>query len=108
MRSKDLTTDQKPYLEVAGLYCTMQPVITDMVHSEQDWTPISLAFTIPEQCQGVQLRIRRKYSSNLDNLISCDLWLTDRSLQEMNGKTSLINVSELGVISGPFPNPESK
>ena len=108
MRSKDLTTNQKPYLEVAGLYCTMHPLITDMVHADQDWTPVSLAFTVPEQCQGVQVRIRRKYSSNLDNLISGDLWLTDFSLEEITRKTSLINVSELGVTSGPFPNPESK
>ena len=106
MRSKGLTTDQKPYLEVAGLYCTMQPATTEMVQADQDWTLVSLTFTVPEQCRGVQLRIRRKTSNNLDNLISGDLWLTDFSLEEMTRKTTLINVSELGVISGPFPNPE--
>ena len=106
MRSRNLTTDQKPFLEVTGLYCSMQPVKTVMVPADQDWTPVSLAFTVPEQCQGVQLRIRRNSSNNLDNLISGDLWLTDLSLEEMTSKASLINVSELGVISGPFPNPE--
>ena len=104
MRSSGLTTDQKPYLEITGLYCSMQPAKTDMVEADQDWAPVSLAFTVPEQCQGVQLRIRRNSSNNLDNLISGDLWLTDFLLQEMTGKTTQINLSELGVISGPFPN----
>ncbi len=104
MRSSSLTTDQKPYLEITGLYCPMKPAKTDMVEVNQDWTAVSLTFTVPEQCQGVQLRIRRNSSNNLDNLISGDLWLTDFSLEEMTGKTTLINLSELGVISGPFPN----
>ena len=106
IRSKGITTDQKPFFEITGLYCFMQPVKTDMVEADQDWTEVSLAFTVPEQCQGVQLRIRRNASNNLDNLISGDLWLTDFSIQEMTDKASQINVSELGILSGPFPNPE--
>ncbi|MCI5142042.1 MAG: hypothetical protein D3909_10045, partial [Candidatus Electrothrix sp. ATG1] len=86
MRSKELTTDQRPFFEVIG-----QPSVdecsmwygTEMVGENQDWTPFTLSFTVPDECnQGVLLRLRRRRSKKIDSLISGDLWLTNLSIQK--------------------------
>jgi hypothetical protein len=82
IRTRGLSTEQTPYLEVTGLYCPMRPVTTAMVQADQDWTPFSLDFAVPEECEGIRLRIRRRPSTNIDNLIAGDLWLTDLALRK--------------------------
>lgn len=82
LRSKELTTDQRPFIEVAGRDCSLQSA-TEMVAPDQDWTPFSLSFTVPDACrQGVEIRLRRRPSNNIDNLISGDLWVTNLSLEK--------------------------
>ena len=82
MRSKGISTDQKPFIEIAGVNCKMPIVSTDMVEEDQDWTPFTLTFTVPDACEAVQIRIRRKPSKNIDNLIKGDFRVKDLSLQE--------------------------
>ena len=84
MRSSGLTTDQKPFVEVVGINCSMQTARTDMVQADQDWTSFNLPFIVPKPCDAVQVRIRRIPSNNLDNLIKGDLWLKDFSLRKSN------------------------
>ncbi len=82
MRSKKLSTDQRPFLELIGRGCSMR-VATDMVGPDQDWTPFSLSFTIPEACQqGIILVFRRLPIKKIDSLISGDFWITNLSLQK--------------------------
>ncbi|MCI5210008.1 MAG: hypothetical protein D3910_14695, partial [Candidatus Electrothrix sp. ATG2] len=87
MRSKALNTDQRPFLEVmgrpsAGNKCYMLHG-AEMVGENQDWTPFTLSFTVPDECnQGVMLRLRRLPSKKIDSLISGDLWLTNLSIQK--------------------------
>ncbi len=81
MRSKKLNTDQRPFLELIGRKCSMR-FATETVKADQDWTPFSLRFTLPEDCHnGVELRIRRIPSKKIDSLISGDFWVTNLSLQ---------------------------
>ncbi|MDU9048827.1 MAG: hypothetical protein Q3M30_08235 [Candidatus Electrothrix sp. Rat3] len=81
LRSKEMTTDQRPFIEVAGRDCSLRSA-TEMVEPDQDWTPFSLSFTLPDDChQGVEVRIRRLPSKKIDSLISGDLWVTNLSLQ---------------------------
>jgi hypothetical protein len=54
-----------------------------MVEPDQDWTPFSFSFFIPEECQqGVLIRLRRFPSKNIDSLIKGDFWITNLSLQK--------------------------
>ncbi len=80
-QSHDLSTDQRPFIEIIGLHCSMPPAATVMMPENQEWMPFTLEFTVPDQCNGVQIRIRRKASNNLDNKISGDVWLTDFALR---------------------------
>jgi tetratricopeptide (TPR) repeat protein len=81
LKSRGLTTDQTPFIEVVGRDCSMH-FATEMVQTDQDWTLFKLPFTVPEECnQGIIVRVRRRPSRNIDNLISGDLWLTKFSLQ---------------------------
>ncbi|MCI5162745.1 MAG: hypothetical protein D3917_12150 [Candidatus Electrothrix sp. AX5] len=87
MRSKGLTTDQRPFIEVAGRDCSLRSA-TDMAEPDQGWTPFSLNFTLPEDChQGVEVRVRRLPSKKIDSLISGDLWVTNLSLQNAPSPT---------------------
>ncbi len=83
LRSKGVTTDQRPFIEVAGRDCSLRSA-TEMVEPDQDWTPFSLSFTVPEEChQGVEVRLRRLPSKKIDSRISGDLWVTNLSLQNV-------------------------
>ncbi|MBB5348085.1 hypothetical protein JWG42_16715 [Desulfoprunum benzoelyticum] len=75
VKSEGLTTDQRPYLEVAGFQCPMAPVRSEIVAVSQPWTDLTLPFEVPPDCRAVQVRVRRDRSNHLDNLIAGDLWL---------------------------------
>jgi tetratricopeptide (TPR) repeat protein len=82
MRSKELSTDQRPFLELMGKDCSLRAA-TEMVEPNQDWTPFSLSFTIPEECQqGLMLRLRRLPSRKIDSLIKGDFWVTNLFLRK--------------------------
>lgn len=82
MRSKELNTDQRPFLELLGRDCLLR-VTSEMVEPEQDWTPFSFNFFLPEECQqGVLIRFRRFPSSKIDSHIKGDFWITNLSLQK--------------------------
>ena len=83
LRSKEITTDQRPFVEITGQDCTLQSA-TEMVEPDQVWTPFSLSFTVPEEChQGVEIRLRRLPSKKIDSLISGDFWVTNLSIQNV-------------------------
>ncbi|MCI5157127.1 MAG: hypothetical protein D3906_01575 [Candidatus Electrothrix sp. AUS1_2] len=88
LRSKGLTTDQRPFVEVLGIACSFRAV-TDMVAPDQEWTQFSLNFSIPEDCrQGILVRLRRLPSRKIDSHISGDLWMTNFSLQPASQNAS--------------------
>ena len=108
LRSRGLSTDQKPFIEIRGLHCAMKPVTTDMVQMDQEWTPFFLVFNVPEQCNGVMVRVRRRVSKNIDNQLKGDLWLTGFSIRELPLEENWLSVSGLEVISEPPISPLRK
>jgi tetratricopeptide (TPR) repeat protein len=77
LKTEKLTTDQRPYLEVVGYKCNIPPAKTEIMAKSQPWTPFTLSFNVSEECEAVQVRVRRDPSKHLDNLLAGDLWLRD-------------------------------
>jgi len=77
LKTEKLTTDQRPYLEVVGYKCKILPAKTEIMAKSQPWAPFTLSFNVPEECEAVQVRVRRDPSKHLDNLLAGDLWLRD-------------------------------
>ncbi len=87
-RSKNVTTDQKPFVEIVGARCRMKPVSSGMISGNQEWGSFKVIFSVPDQCQLVNIRLRRKESLQIDNLIDGDMWLTGMKLKEMSQAVS--------------------
>ncbi len=82
VKTEKLTTDQRPYLEVVGYQCTIPRAQTAIMAASQPWTSFSLEFNVSEDCQAVELRLRREPSNHLDNLLAGDLWLRDLEIED--------------------------
>ncbi|MBM9612683.1 hypothetical protein JWJ90_00115 [Desulfobulbus rhabdoformis] len=76
-QSKELTTDQRPFLEIIGYQCQAQPVPGEMIASSQPWQEFTLPFTVPESCQAIMVRVRRTPSHRIDNLLGGEFRLAD-------------------------------
>ena len=75
-KTAKLSTDQLPFWEIYGFKCKGLYQKTEMVQSEQDWTDMVLFFGVPEECDAVRLRLRRKESTYIDNKLAGDIWVT--------------------------------
>lgn len=93
IKTEKLTTDQRPYLEVVGYQCTIPPAKTEMVAKSQPWTPFTLTINVPEDCDAVQVQVRRVPSNHLDNLLAGDLWLRDLELQNTGEIFSILDTN---------------
>lgn len=82
LKTEKLTTDQRPFVEVVGYQCTIPPTKTEIVAKSQPWTPFTLIINVPENCEAVQVRVRRVSSNHLDNLLAGDLWLRDLEIHD--------------------------
>ncbi len=82
VRTRNLTTDHRPFFEVVGSRCRAPAQRTDMFAETQSWTGFSLLFEVPETCQAVLVRLRRTRSRSLDNRIDGDLWLAGLHIAE--------------------------
>jgi tetratricopeptide (TPR) repeat protein len=69
-RSKDLTTDQRPFVEIRGLECKNGYWKSDMVPANSDWKQQILLFSIPKSCNAAAIGVRRTPSHRFDNKIS--------------------------------------
>ena len=82
MKSEKLTTNQRPYLEVAGYKCQMTAAQSKMVEPDQEWTRHLVAVMVPAECNAVQVRLRRNESRHIDSKLSGQLWLRDVTITE--------------------------
>lgn len=82
LKTEKLTTDQRPYLEVVGYKCTIPPAKTEILAASQPWTSFVLSFNVSEDCEAVQVRVRRDPSNHLDNLLAGDLWLRNLEIHD--------------------------
>lgn len=85
VRTRKITTDQRPFFEVVGFQCRAEKVFSESFKENQEWTPFALTFTPPQGCEVMTIRLRRNKSKNIDNLIAGDIWIKDMKL-EMESK----------------------
>lgn len=74
-RSQDLTTDQRPYIEIRGVDCINSHWKSDMAPPATDWKQENILFSIPESCYAVAVSLRRNPSHRFDSKIKGILWL---------------------------------
>lgn len=80
-RSRDLTTDQRPSLEIRGVQCGHPGWSSEMAPNNGDWRRESIAFSVPEACYAVSLTLHRRPSYRFDCKIKGQLWLDDFQLE---------------------------
>jgi hypothetical protein len=74
-RSKDMTTDQRPFVEIRGFDCKDTYWKSDMIPVSTDWKQQIFIFSIPKSCNAAAIGVRRNPSYRFDNKISGTLWL---------------------------------
>lgn len=82
IKTKNLTTDQLPFLEAYGYKCKAPRNHTEMVSSNQDWTDIYLLFEVQAECDAMVIRLRRRESTHIDNKLAGDIWLANFKIAE--------------------------
>ena len=91
-RSRDLTTDQGPFVDVYGYDCKGYFANGPMMLGTHGWQKQDIEFTVPEDCHAVVVRLHRRPSHRFDNKIEGRLWLDDfrleKDLSEANAQNS--------------------
>jgi tetratricopeptide (TPR) repeat protein len=82
-RSKDLTTDQGPFVDVYGYDRKGIYFKGPMMLGTHDWQEQAVDFFVPENCHAVVIRLRRLPSKRFDSKIAGTLWLDDFRLEKM-------------------------
>ncbi len=82
IKTAKLTTDQLPFLEATGYKCKAPYSKTEMVMGDQPWTDVYLQLGVPEECDAMLIRLRRKESIQIDNKLAGDLWLANFEIAE--------------------------
>ena len=93
MRSKKLTTDQRPFWQVYGYKCDAANKKSEMVATDQDWLNYTIEFGVPLDCSAMVVRLRRLESRHLDNKISGKLWLKNLAISEMGEEYFILDES---------------
>ena len=81
-RSKDITTDQGPFIDIYGYDCKGLYCMGDMMLGTNDWQEQGIEFSVPENCHAVVIRLRRMPSRRFDNKIEGTLWLDNFKLEK--------------------------
>ncbi|MCF8029079.1 MAG: tetratricopeptide repeat protein [Desulfobacteraceae bacterium] len=74
-RSRNLTTDKRPYFEIRGVNCQKSRWKTDMIAMDADWHEQRLSFEPGPDCRAVMIRMRRHRSHRFDNKIDGTVWV---------------------------------
>jgi tetratricopeptide (TPR) repeat protein len=76
IQTKELTTDQMPYLSVQGYpNPSCASAQSSFFPSTTSWIKLSFPFTAKEGCKAVRLSLMRNSSTKIDNRIKGSLWL---------------------------------
>ncbi|MFZ0242884.1 MAG: hypothetical protein WAL90_14670 [Desulfobacterales bacterium] len=82
-KSRGLTTDQGPFLEIYGFDREDYDETGPMMTGTHDWRSETIAFEPPEGCRAVVVRLRRQPSNRFDSKIGGTLWLDDFRLEKI-------------------------
>jgi tetratricopeptide (TPR) repeat protein len=94
-RSRDLTTDQGPFVDIYGYGCDGLYAEGPMMLGSHGWQKQDIEFAAPKGCHAVVVRLNRRTSNRFDSKISGRLWLDDfklemhKSLQLRNNRLTL-------------------
>jgi tetratricopeptide (TPR) repeat protein len=80
-RSRDLTTDQGPFVDIYGYDCDGFYAEGAMMLGTHGWQKQDIEFTAPEGCHAVVVRLHRRSSKRFDSKIAGRLWLDDFKLE---------------------------
>jgi hypothetical protein len=86
-RSRDLTTDQGPFVDIYGYDCKGYFANGSMMLGTHGWQKQDIEFTAPEDCHAVVIRLHRRPSHRFDSKISGRLWLDDFKLEKNQSVT---------------------
>jgi hypothetical protein len=81
-RSRDLTTDQGPFVEIYGYDCKGYYANGSMMLGTHGWQKQEIEFTAPKDCHAVVVRLHRRPSHRFDSKIAGRLWLDDFKLEK--------------------------
>ncbi len=84
-RSRDITTDQGPFVEISAYDVKGFYVKSPMITGTYPWTKQEIEFETPEECNAIVVRLRRYMSRRFDNKIRGDLWLDAFRLEKTAG-----------------------
>ena len=82
LKSRQLTTDQRPFFEIYGYECEGIYVRGPMLPESADWHEAAIEFDVPEACEAVVVRLRRLPSKRFDSKISGMLWMDNFIIHE--------------------------
>lgn len=82
-RSKEITTDQGPFVEISGYNCEGLYEKGPMILGSNEWQEETMAFVVPETCKAIVVRLRRARSHRFDCKIKGTLWLDDFRLEPL-------------------------
>jgi tetratricopeptide (TPR) repeat protein len=76
LKTKDLTTDQLPYLSIDGFPdAALASARSDFFPATTSWSIVSVPFIANHGCKAVKLSLQRNRSAKFDNQIKGTLWL---------------------------------
>ena len=81
-RSRDLTTDQGPFVDIYGYDCKGFYAKGAMMLDTHGWQKQDIEFTAPKDCHAVVVRLHRRPSHRFDSKIAGRLWLDDFRLEK--------------------------
>jgi hypothetical protein len=90
-RSRDLTTDQGPFVDIYGYDCKGFYTKGDMMLGTNGWQKQDIEFTTPKDCHAVVVRLYRQPSHRFDSKIAGRLWLDDFRLEKDQSVTKALN-----------------
>ena len=82
-RSRDLTTDQGPFVDIYGYDCSGFYSKGPMMLGTHNWREQKIEFTVPEDCRALVVRLHRRSSRRFDSKIGGTLWLDDFKLEKI-------------------------
>ena len=106
LKSKGLSTDQRPFVEIYSYDKTGLYIAGPMINSTQGWHEEHIDFEMPEDCFAAVIRIRRVPSKRFDSKIRGTLWMDNFRLQSLgsNSKLSSKGKSASQISRGIFHN----
>ena len=91
LKSKKLTTLERPFIEISGYKCNSARFTSEMVEPDQDWKQFEVEFGVSQECSAMSVRVRRNESRHLDNKISGSLWIKNFKIEKIDEDYTILD-----------------